>query len=331
MAIEHVVIIVKENHSYDNYFGTYPGANGERLNPAANPPPSDPHHDHRTWMWRATDSRFHVQYSEHDIPGYFEYARGYTLCDHYFSEVAGPSTPNHLMLICADAPIINNPKHLYNPTPKDAYTLASLPLQLEHAGQTWGNYGGYAFHYIKELAGHRGNHTRDLFLHDAQAGKLPSVSWVYGDGRPDLSEHPTQNVTDGMRWTIEQVNAIVDGGLWNKVAIFITWDDWGGWYDHVDPPVVERWNSARAQHPTDAYPEFNGDPFRYSSRVPCLVLSPFAKRGHVSSQLNSHVSLVRFCQTIFGLPALNNRDGQSNAMSDCFDMGQQPLPPPPRS
>ena len=61
MAIEHVVIIVKENHSYDNYFGTYPGANGERLNPAANPPPSDPHHDHRTWMRRATDSRFHVQ------------------------------------------------------------------------------------------------------------------------------------------------------------------------------------------------------------------------------------------------------------------------------
>ena len=130
---------------------------------------------------------------------------------------------------------------------------------------------------------------------------------------------------------MEQVNAIVDGGLWNKAAIFITWDDWGGWSDHVDPPVVERWHNARAQHPTDAYPEFNGDPFRYGSRVPCLVLSPFAKRGHVCSQLNSHVSLVRFCQTIFGLPALNNRDGQSNAMSDCFDMGQQLLPPPPRS
>ena len=201
---------------------------------------------------------------------------------------------------------------------------------MEHAGRTWGNYGGYAFHYIKALAGHRGNHTRDLFLQDAQAGQLPAVSWVYGDGRPDLSEHPTQNVTDGMRWTMEQVNAVVDGGLWSKVAIFVTWDDWGGWYDHVDPPVAEQWDSARAQRPADAYSEFNGDPFRYGSRVPCLVLSPFAKHGHVCSQLNSHVSLVRFCQTVFGLPALNDRDARSNAMSDCFAMGQQPLPPPLR-
>ena len=157
---------------------------------------------------------------------------------------------------------------------------------------------------------------------------MPAVSWVYGDGRPDLSEHPRQNVTDGMRWTVDQVNAIVAGGLWNKTAIFITWDDWGGWFDHVDPPVVETWNSAHAQRPADAHPEFNGDPFRYGSRVPCLVLSPYAKAGYISHQLNSHVSLVRFCEKIFNLPALNERDGTSNAMSDCFDLTQGPLPPP---
>src|SRR5262249_12557426 len=105
--IEHVVIIVKENHTFDNYFGTFSGANGEVLNPAENPPPTDPHHDHRTWMRRAGELRFHVQYSEVDIPTYFDFARQFTLCDNYFSEVGGPSTPNHLMLICADAPIIN--------------------------------------------------------------------------------------------------------------------------------------------------------------------------------------------------------------------------------
>ena len=154
------------------------------------------------------------------------------------------------------------------------------------------------------------------------------MSWVYGDGRPDLSEHPRQNVTGGMRWTVEQVNAIVAGGLWDNTAIFITWDDWGGWFDHVDPPVVESWNSAHAQRPADAHAEFNGDPFRYGSRVPCLVLSPYAKAGHISHELNSHVSLVRFCQKIFTLPALNGRDGGSNAMSDCFDLTQRPLPPP---
>jgi phospholipase C len=211
MSIEHIVIIVKENHAFDNYFGAFPNANGARLGQAQNPPPSDPPHDHLTWMHRASDSRFHLQYTENDISGYFNYAQKYTLSDNYFTEVAGPSTPNHLMLICADAPIINNPTHLYNPRPSDTYRLSSLPLQLERAQLTWGNYGGYAFHYIRELAAHQGNHTRDLFLQHASSGQLPSVSWVYGDGRPDLSEHPRQNVTDGKAWTVEQVKAVVTG------------------------------------------------------------------------------------------------------------------------
>jgi phospholipase C len=107
--IDHVVIIVKENHTFDNYFGTFPGANGVKLGRAQNPPPGDPDHKHETWEQRANETRYRVQYSESDIPGYFSLARQYTLCDYYFSEVTGPSTPNHLMLICADAPVINNP------------------------------------------------------------------------------------------------------------------------------------------------------------------------------------------------------------------------------
>ncbi len=84
--------------------------------------------------------------------------------------------------------------------------------------------------------------------------------------------------------------------------------------------------TVKAPLPADAHPEFNGDPFRFGSRVPCLVLSPYAKPGHVSAQLNSHVSLVTFCQTIFGLPPLNHRNSASNGMSDCFDFTQLPLP-----
>lgn len=327
-SIKHVVIIVKENHTFDNYFGTLAGADGATLSHAPNPPTGDPDHKHQTWVNRATDTVHKVQYKETDIPGYFAYARDFTICDKYFSEVAGPSTPNHLMLICADAPLINNPANQYRPKPGDAFQLHSLPIQLEKAGLTWGNYGGYAFHYISDLAGHSGNHTRDLFAQHAAAGKLPTVSWVYGDGRPDLSEHPIQNVTDGMNWTVEEVDAIVKGGLWNEVAIFVTWDDWGGWFDHVDPPVVEKWNSSHAQRPPDAFPEFNGQPFRYGSRVPCLVLSPYAKRGHISHQLNSHVSLLKFCETTFGLQPLTDRDKSSNGMTDCFDFAQKPLSPP---
>lgn len=326
--IEHIVIIVKENHTFDNYFGTLQGANGAQEVHAANPPPDDPDHRHQAWMDRANDTVHRVQYLESDIPAYFEYARGFTICDNYFSEVAGPSTPNHLMLICADAPVINNPAHHYNPKPGDQYRPSSLPSQLEKAGLTWGNYGGYAFHYVSDLAGHAGNHTRDLFAQNASSGNLPTISWVYGDGRPGLSEHPTQNVTDGMNWTVEQVSAIVKGGLWGKVAIFVTWDDWGGWFDHVTPPVVEKWNHSMAQRKQDAYPEYDGQPFRYGSRVPCLVISPYAKPGFISHQLNSHVSILKFCENNFGLTPLNSRDGASNGMSDCFDFIQKPLPAP---
>lgn len=326
--IEHIVVIVKENHTFDNYFGSFSGANGQTLVHASNPPPADPDHRHQAWMNRAQDNAHKVQYLERDIPAYFKLARAYTLCDNYYSEVTGPSTPNHLMLICADAPIINNPSNHYRPQPSQAYNLKSLPTAIEKAGLTWTNYGGYAFRYIAELAGHPRNLGRDAFQRDASSGKLPSVCWLYGDGKPDYSEHPVQNVTDGANWTAQQIAAVVRGGLWPKTAIFITWDDWGGWFDHVLPPVKETWDSKRAQRAADAYPEYDGQPFRLGSRVPCLVASPYAKAGYVSSQENSHVSLVRFCENNFGLPTLTERDRASNGMSDCFDFKQQPLGPP---
>ena len=326
--VEHVVIIVKENHTFDNYFGRFPNADGAALARAANPPASDPDHKHEAWMRRASDHRYEVQYVEQDLPAYFAYARQFTLCDRFFSEVAGPSTPNHLMLICGDSPVINNPHGHPNPGPADAYDLPSLPTALDKAGVSWGNYGGYAFRYVKALAGHAANHTGDRFAKDAAAGKLPTVSWVYAEGKPSLSEHPTQNVTTGMQWTVQQINAIVAGGLWAKSAIFVTWDDWGGWFDHVTPPVVEAWSHRKAQRPADAFPQFDGQPFRYGSRVPCLVLGPYARPGHIAHELESHVSLLKFCETILGLPAVTERDRASNGMAGCFDFSQQPLPAP---
>jgi len=326
--IDHVVIIVKENHTYDNYFGTFPKSEGDnKLGKAQNPPKGDPNHRHETWMKRDADKRYRVQYSKADIPTYFALAQQYTLCDHFFSEVAGPSTPSHLMLITADSPVINNPPFSNSPT--NLYDLKSLPLALQNAGFTWGNYGGYAFHYIRELAHLSQNHTRDLFAHQAAAGQLPSVSWVYGDGgSPNYSEHPTQNITPGSEWTGQQIQAIVDGGLWPRTVVFVTWDDWGGWYDHVVPPNVEQWDSRRAQYPSDAHPEFDGQQFRYGSRVPCLVLSPYARPAHVSQTQRSHISLVKFCQALFGIPNIHPRLAAVDDMADCFDPTQAPLAPP---
>ena len=313
--INHVVILFKENHAFDNYFGTFPGANGATMAHWPNPPPHDPNHTHKGWLNRATGA-VRQQFVESDIPTYFAYARQFTLCDNYFTDVTGPSTPNHLMVITADSPIIDNPHG--NPV----YDLPSLPASLDAAGLTWGNYGGYAFGMIKALAG-RPQLPSAQFATDAAAAKLPALSWVYAPNA--FSEHPPDpqdkganppvgNVTSGMQWSVSQVNAIVQGGLWPQTAIFITWDDWGGWYDHVTPPEVERWT--------------DGTQFRYGTRVGCLVLSPYAKAGYISKTQLSHVSIVKFCETIFGLKTLNARDAAADGMTDCFDFTQKPAPPP---
>jgi phospholipase C len=306
--IKHVVIIVKENHAFDNYFGRFPGANGDaKLPHAPDPPATDHPHDHATWLRRAKVA-VRQQYFETDIPAYWAYSRQFVLCDNYFTDVAGPSAPNHLMLVAAASPIINNP-HFRDPANlKPPFDLPSLPEELRAAGLTWRNYGGFVFDDITRLRNNPWTVTSQQFAMDAASGVLPSVSWVYAPS--GLSEHPTDSVKQGMAWTVSQVDAIVKGGLWPSVAVFITWDDWGGWADHVVPPNVEQWT--------------DGTPFRYGSRVPCLVLSPFAKRGFISKVLHSHVSLVRFCEMVFGLPSLNLRDAGADGMQDCFDFGQQP-------
>src|ERR1700757_2628843 len=97
----------------------------------------------------------------------------------------------------------------------------SSTILITTTGLSWGNYGGYAFGYIDGLNTHGHSHGRDRFAADARAGTLPTVSYVY---------------------------AIAEGGLWDSVAIFISWDDWGGWYDHVDPPAVENWDHTHARH-----------------------------------------------------------------------------------
>jgi phospholipase C len=328
-TIEHVVLIIKENHGFDNYFGTFPGADGATLQRSPNPPVKDPDHRHGAWLTRH-QTAVRLQFNEQDIPAYFSYARQFVLCDNYFTDVAGPSTPNHLMLIAADSPLIDNPPRYRLPVGAPLFKLPSLPISLEKTKLTWANYGGYAFGFIQDLQG-RPSLPPEQFKTDAAAGNLPAVSWVYAPH--DASEHPADpsdragnmligNVTHGMQWTVDQVNAIVQGQLWPKTVIFITWDDWGGWFDHIDPPNVELWKD------DGTHPQFDATQFRYGSRVGCLVLSPYAKSGYVSKALHSHVSLLKFCETTFALPPLNHRDADADDMSDCFDFTRQPAAPP---
>ncbi len=330
--IQHVVIIIKENHTFDNYFGTFPGANGDAaLAHAPDPPASDPPHHHAAWLNRAQGA-VREQYHEADIPAYFAYARLFTLCDNYFTDVASQSEPNHLMLIAADSPIIDNSTANRTFQPQSPFNLPSLPANLVKAGLTWATYGDPGFSYFDHITALKGSPQIapwTKFDSDVAVGKLPTVTWMYAPG--SFSEHPpygkgagTPVTKPGMQWTVARVNAIAKSKYWGNIAIFISWDDWGGWYDHVEPKGVETWNGNDPPHGTP----YRGTQFRYGPRVPCLVISPYARKGYISKAFHSHVSLVKFCEKTFGLSSINARDAGADDMADCFDFTQTPLSPP---
>src|SRR5213594_922688 len=180
---------------------------------SSNPPPKDPPHTHGAWLTRETTA-VREQFVERDIPAYFSYAKRFSLCANYYTDVAGPSTPNHLMLLCADSPIIDNPPRRNPPT---IQIHSSLPKSLEQSRLTWRSYGGYAIDYM-EAVNPKWKLPSDQFQVDPTAGRLPSVSWVYAplefDEPPPYSNPQGAsmgNVTKGMQWTVDQVNAIVRG------------------------------------------------------------------------------------------------------------------------
>ena len=139
-------------------------------------------------------------------------------------------------------------------------------------------------------------------LNDISKGKLSTVTWVIPTG--SSSDHPHGNNGSGPSWIASVVNAVGNSKYWNNTAIFVTWDDWGGWYDHVKPPIL---NS-----------------YMYSFRVPLLVISPYAKMGYVSEVNHDFSSIIKFVETQFNLPSLGFGDVYSDDLSDCFDFGQKP-------
>ena len=140
-------------------------------------------------------------------------------------------------------------------------------------------------------------------LTDIQVRDLPSVSWVIPSGQ--ASDHPQATDGSGPSWVAAIVNAIGESPYWSSTAIFITWDDWGGWYDHVAPPI---YNS-----------------YEYGFRVPLIVVSPYSKPHYVSHATHDFGSILKFIENDFDLPSLGFADSRADDLSDCFDFSKPPL------
>lgn len=149
-------------------------------------------------------------------------------------------------------------------------------------------------------------------LSDIANNNLAQMTWVIPSG--PYSDHAELNTGGGPSWVASIVNAIGNSPYWSNTAIIITWDDWGGWYDHVPPPKVlvncSQW----------------GCGYVYGFRVPLIVVSPYAKTQYISHNVHDFGSVLNFVEQTFGLSSLGYADAAtSDALSDCFDFSQAPL------
>jgi len=146
-------------------------------------------------------------------------------------------------------------------------------------------------------------------LTDISNGQLAPVSWVIPTNAASDHAHGTDGT--GPSWVASVVNAIGTSQYWKDTAIIITWDDWGGWYDHVPPPSIH--NS-----------------YEYGLRVPLIVVSPYAKAAYISHVTHDFGSILKFIEKVYGLgeidPAVGYADSRADDLSDCFDFNQTPLP-----
>jgi len=149
-------------------------------------------------------------------------------------------------------------------------------------------------------------------LTDISGGKLPQVSWVIPNG--SNSDHAgATTTTGGPSWVASIVNAIGTSSYWSNTAIVITWDDWGGWYDHVPPPKTINDGTSW------------GSGYVYGFRVPLIVISPYARAAYISHVNHDFGSILNLIEKTFGLSSLGYADAYADDLSDCFDFTQTPL------
>jgi len=266
----------------------------------------------------------------HEIPNYWNYARLYVLQDHLFESVASYSLPAHLYMLAAQSGGYigqNQPRpSTYNfaeitellasgkidwkyyvtsgkfPDTEDGHVVGSESEQEQRPQKytLWNPLPAFPKVYNNPSQRSRLVDTSQ-FYKDAKEGRLPQVSWIIPSGA--VSEHPPASVREGMAYVTGLVNAVMQGPQWNTSAIFISWDDWGGFYDHVPPPKI--------------------DEYGLGIRVPGLVISPYARQSYIDHKTYSFESWLRIVEERFGVEPMTARDNSALDMIDAFDFHQK--------
>lgn len=368
--IKHIVILVKENRTFDNLFGTFPGADGTRYGMTSTgrqlPLGHTPDHtlidiNHagdaaRTAINKGKMNGFDKlqgaiqdgrdialsQHDEQDIPNYWAYAKAFTLDDHFFSTIAGPTFPNHLAMVAGqsnntdDNPVLNtyhswgcdagpytkvdrvDPRTGKHSLITPCFDITTLPDELQKAGVSWKYYApgqyqsGYIFSSLNSIRHIRysplwNTNVPDTsqFVRDIKNGTLPQVSWVVTP--EEVSDHPPHSICAGENFTVRQLNALMSSPLWSSTAVFLIWDDFGGFYDHVAPPTL-------------GY-------IAYGPRVPTIVISPYARPHVVDSRIYDFTSIVRYIEDKYALPRIGTYEQHADSIVADLNFSQAPNPP----
>ena len=273
-------------------------------------------------------------YNGSTIPIYWDMAEEYAISDNFFASNMSYSLPNHWDLLAGRSPSIAYNSYIKNgsdrvtylrqanatPTIQDLlnsthvswtyYDYALSPQNQSYLNSSWGS----AYDYWNPLAARGESYSptyashfqpRQNILNDLADGSLPALSWVIPTAT--ASDHPGYNLTAGESWVAQLVDAVEGSPDWSSTAIFVIWDDYGGWYDHVAPPTV-------------------GSEL-LSFRSPILVISPYSKVNFISHTFLDFYSLLRFDEWMFGLKCQTWYDCTAPMPFDFFDFNQSERAP----
>jgi phospholipase C len=341
-GIEHIVVVMMENRSFDHYLGWLPGANGKQAgltyrdrNGVAHTTHhlttfqgcdfADPDHSFEGgrvelnggrcdgWLRAGDNDSFSIgYYSPADLDFYGHSARDWTVCDNYFSAIMAETYPNRFYQHSAQT------DRTHNST--DIATMPTIWDRLAAAGVS----RTYYFSDVPFLALYGTKYLGisapfDKFLVDAKAGTLPAVSFVdprFEDEGSGTSgdDHPHADIRVGQRFLNQIYDAVRKGPGWKNTVLVINYDEWGGFFDHVRP------TTAPDAH---AYGALRG------FRVPCLVISPLARRRHVAHGLYDHTSVLKMIEWRHRLAPLTKRDAAARNLAEVLDFGRPPVLPSP--
>jgi len=361
--IEHIVVLMKENHTFDNYFGMLGRGDGFTLDVHGQPVNSNPdaagrpvtvHHLTSPWQpWHGLDQHWnasHLQWNHgandgfvrttnsslpmgywtgDDLPFYYGLARTFPIGDRYFASCLAQTFPNRRFLQAGTASglVATRLPNPFEPNPP----TGTVWDELDRHQISWVNY----FVELPEIGlyprvwiDHPSNaHPIAAFYQDCRLGRLPAISLI----TPDLfviSEGETQDVQAGEAFTASVVDAVLHSPSWPRTMLIVVYDEGGGYYDHVPPPSAVAPDDVPPA--THVPPDQPGGYDQLGFRVPCIVVAPFAKAGHVSHVVYDHTSILKTIQNKWNLPPLTRRDAAAADLLDFLDLTGAPafLQPP---